>query len=100
MHYKTYGGNQTGSPSIVLEVPSGPSRRRFLVSTASFLAAGGLRGQEEPTFKAEVKVVNLLATVRTKKGEIVRDLARDDFKVAENGRPQNIRYFSRETDLP
>src|SRR5579872_282315 len=100
MHYETDGGNQTGSPSIVLDVPSRPSRRRFLVSTASIFAAARLRAQDEPTFKAEVKVVNLLATVRTKKGEIVRDLSKDDFKVAENGRLQNVRYFARETDLP
>jgi VWFA-related protein len=55
---------------------------------------------EQPTFKAEVKVVNVLATVRNKKGAFIRDLGKDDFAVLENGRPQTIRYFSRETDLP
>ncbi len=57
-------------------------------------------GQDTTTFSTDVKVVNLLATVRTKKGEIVRGLTKDDFSISENGRPQNIRYFSRETDLP
>jgi VWFA-related protein len=57
-------------------------------------------GQEEPTFSADVKVVNVLASVRTRKNEIVRDLTKDDFLLLENGRPQTIRYFSRETDLP
>jgi len=47
-----------------------------------------------------VKVVNLLATVRGPHGEIVRDLPKDDFLLSENGRPQEIRYFSRESDLP
>jgi len=51
-------------------------------------------------FKAEVKVVNVLATVRDKRGAFIRDLGKDDFSVLENGRPQTIRYFSRETDLP
>jgi VWFA-related protein len=55
---------------------------------------------EQPTFKAEVKVVNVLASVRNKKGAFIRDLGKDDFAVSENGRPQTIRYFSRETDLP
>jgi VWFA-related protein len=55
---------------------------------------------EQPTFKAEVKVVNVLATVRNKKGAFIRDLGKDDFSVLENGRPQTIRYFSRQTDLP
>jgi VWFA-related protein len=45
-------------------------------------------------------VVNVLASVRNKKGAFIRDLGKDDFAVVENGRPQTIRYFSRETDLP
>jgi VWFA-related protein len=73
------------------------SRRRFLVSAASLL---GARGQETPTFTTGVKVVNVLATARTKRNEIVRDLTQDDFTLLENGRPQTIRYFSKETDLP
>ncbi|MGD0580250.1 MAG: VWA domain-containing protein, partial [Bryobacteraceae bacterium] len=47
-----------------------------------------------------VNVVNLLAVVRTKRGDIVRNLTKDDFVLLENGRPQTIRYFSRESDLP
>ncbi len=42
----------------------------------------------------------MLATVRTKKNEIVRNLTKDDFVLLENGRPQTIRYFSQESDLP
>ncbi len=56
--------------------------------------------QEAPTFSTEVKVVNVLATVRTKSGQIVNDLSKDDFSLTEDKRPENIRYFSRETDLP
>jgi VWFA-related protein len=44
--------------------------------------------------------VNVLATVRNSKGEIVRDLTKDDFSIEEDGLAQTIRYFSRETDLP
>ena len=47
-----------------------------------------------------VKVVNVLATVRDKKGAIVRNLTQDDFELKEDDRPQTIRYFSHETDLP
>lgn len=56
--------------------------------------------QDDVTFTTGVKVVNVFATVRAKNGEIVRNLTKDDFTVAENGRPQTIRYFSRESDLP
>lgn len=58
------------------------------------------RDDQEPTFTTGVKVVSVLATVTTKQGEIVRDLEQADFAISESGRPQEIRYFSRETDLP
>ncbi|MFI5116764.1 MAG: VWA domain-containing protein [Terriglobales bacterium] len=59
-----------------------------------------LRGQQTPTFSSDVKVVNVLATVRDKHGQIVSNLTKDDFKLEEDGRPQTIRYFAKETDLP
>jgi VWFA-related protein len=65
------------------------------------LAPRLLHGQEEgPTFSSEVKVVNLLATVHDKRGALVRDLTKDDFSLLEDKRPQTIRYFSKESDLP
>ncbi len=79
------------------------SRRQWLLSAAALLAAPALardNQDQEPTFKTGVKVVNILATVTTKRGEIVRDLNQEDFQVAENGRPQQIQYFSKETGLP
>ena len=77
------------------------SRRRFLIASAGAGLGGfALRGQEEATFTTEVKVVDVLATVRGKHGEIIRDLEKDDFQIAENKRPQAIRYFSKQTDLP
>jgi VWFA-related protein len=48
----------------------------------------------------KVNVVNVLATVRDKHGKIVKSLTKDDFTLTEDGRPQSIHYFSRETDLP
>jgi VWFA-related protein len=72
------------------------SRRSLLLA----LPALRLAAQSEPRFSAEVKVVDVLATVRDKKGQLVNTLSQDDFAVSEDGRPQTIRYFSRETDLP
>jgi VWFA-related protein len=57
-------------------------------------------GQDEATFSTEVKVVSILATVRAKSGQLITDLTKDDFALSENKRPQEIRYFSRESDLP
>jgi VWFA-related protein len=78
------------------------SRRRFLIAAASLFlrATRSSAQQEDPTFSSNVQVVNLLATVRNKNHEILRDLTKDDFQILENGRPQAIRYFTRESDLP
>jgi VWFA-related protein len=48
----------------------------------------------------EVKVVNVLATVRDKHGKTISSLTKDDFALSEDGKPQTITYFTRETDLP
>ena len=56
--------------------------------------------QQKPDISVDVKLVNVLATVRNKKGEIVRNLTKDDFTLEEDGRPQTIQYFSQESDLP
>lgn len=55
---------------------------------------------QDPVFQSGVNVVSVLAAVQTKQGEIVRNLGKEDFTLVENGRPQTIRYFSRESDLP
>lgn len=86
--------------------------RRSLLS-ALFLAPCSrlLRGQQtnpqqapaaQPpaNYSADVKVVNLFAIVRDKKGKIVNNLAKDDFVLDEDGHPQTIKFFSQESDLP
>ena len=52
------------------------------------------------TIAVDVKVVTLPVTVRDKHGKIIRDLAKDDFTLQEDGRPQTIKYFSQDTNLP
>ncbi len=75
--------------------------RQFASASALLLLVSARTpGQDEPTFSTDVKVVNVLATVRTKGGQIVNDLTKDDFALLENGHPEAIKYFSRESDLP
>ncbi|HLK54766.1 MAG TPA: VWA domain-containing protein [Candidatus Angelobacter sp.] len=52
------------------------------------------------TMSVTVKVVNVPATVRDKHGKIISTLGKDDFVLEEDGRPQTIRYFAHDTDLP
>ncbi len=53
-----------------------------------------------PTFRAEVKLVNVYVTVVDKAGAPVGGLTQDDFEVFEDEVPQKISVFARESQLP
>src|SRR3954469_1720837 len=53
-----------------------------------------------PTIKVDVDIVNVLASVRDKRGALVSNLEQNDFTVLEDGKSQPIKYFAKETDLP
>jgi VWFA-related protein len=71
-----------------------------------FLASAGLPAwcqenpEQAPTIKVTTEVVNVYCVVEDKKKHLVPDLNKDDFALEEDGKPQQIRYFSRETDTP
>ena len=52
------------------------------------------------TFKVNVKLVNVFATVTNSGGAPVSSLKQDDFQIFEDGRPQKIAVFQRESELP
>jgi VWFA-related protein len=56
--------------------------------------------QQDETIRVDVDIVNILATVRNKSGGLVANLNKEDFTINENGQKQEIKYFTRETDLP
>ena len=82
----------------------------MLVSRRSLLLSAGvlfrLRAQEKTEAKSDAKfaggvnVVSVFASVHNGKNEMVKDLKQEDFTIEEDGHPQVIKYFSRETDLP
>ncbi len=41
-----------------------------------------------------------MASVRSKNNALVANLEKTDFHILEDGKEQEIRYFSRESDLP
>jgi VWFA-related protein len=55
---------------------------------------------QTPTFRKNVNVVNVFFTVKDKHGALVPNLTRDEFEVREDGKPETIKYFSAETNLP
>ena len=60
------------------------------------------QSQEEATetLKVSVEVVQLFFNVKDKHGALIPNLAKDNFEIAEDGKPQTIKYFKAETDLP
>jgi VWFA-related protein len=56
--------------------------------------------QPSATLKIQAREVVLPVTVRDKHGALVSSLQKTDFTLTEDGRPQTIKSFTRETDLP
>jgi Ca-activated chloride channel family protein len=57
-------------------------------------------GAQDPTFRVDVKLVNLFVNVTDKNGAIVGGLGKDDFQVLEDGKPQTISVFERQSEIP
>ncbi len=56
---------------------------------------------QDSTIRVDVELVNILFTVKAKKGgALIPNLEKQNFTVFEDGKQQAIRHFSRETDLP
>jgi VWFA-related protein len=86
----------------------------FLLAIASSLTVAPLCAQtppapakqvpleEDPASRITLDVtrVNMLFTVSDKKGRFVTNLAKSDFDITENKKPQTVLEFTAETDLP
>jgi Ca-activated chloride channel family protein len=55
---------------------------------------------QQTTFHVDVKLVDIFVNVTDKNGAIVGRLTRDDFAVFEDGRPQQIAVFERQSGVP
>jgi Ca-activated chloride channel family protein len=76
--------------------------RSILSSAAVFtlLLAGITAAQDEATLRVNVRLVHLLVTVRDAAGRLTGDLTKNDFTVTDNGIPQKIAVFERQTEQP
>ena len=52
------------------------------------------------TLKVNVNVVQLFFNVKDKRGALIPALTKNDFEVLEDGKPQTIKYFTAESNLP
>jgi len=93
--------------------------RRALIGLVLLLAMSSLvtaqRGQQQPstppappavkqsddqTISVEVNLVNFPVTVSDRKGKFVTNLKKEDFRVYEDDKVQNVTNFSSESNLP
>ena len=58
------------------------------------------REQSLETLKVNVDVVQLFFNVKDKRGGLIPSLGKDDFQLFEDGKPQTIKYFTAESNLP
>ena len=69
----------------------------------AFLVVLGLLAQDKAqdnVIKVDVDLVNVLCTVHGKNNGLIGGLEKGDFHLLEDGKEQEIKYFTRETDLP
>jgi Ca-activated chloride channel family protein len=58
------------------------------------------QSDDDTTFKVNVKLVNVFVTVTDERGAPVGNLTKDNFELLEDGRPQKVSIFSKESELP
>jgi VWFA-related protein len=58
------------------------------------------QGGPTTTLKVNVNVVQLFFNVKDKRGALIPNLTKEDFQVFEDGKPEAIKYFTPESNLP
>jgi Ca-activated chloride channel homolog len=61
---------------------------------------GSQSQKDESTFRVNVRLVNVFTTVTDSRGAPVADLTKDDFQLFEDGVPQTIKVFEKESAIP
>jgi len=56
--------------------------------------------KDESTYRVNVRLVNVFTTVTDSRGAPVADLNKDDFQLLEDGVPQTIKVFEKESAIP
>jgi VWFA-related protein len=62
--------------------------------------AGQDTEKSDETIKVNVNVVGVFFNVKDKHGALMPNQTKDDFQVFEDGKPQTIKYFTAESNLP
>jgi VWFA-related protein len=78
------------------------SMQRLTVFGLSLALAGTVvvLAQDDNTIRLDVNLVSIFASVRGKNNALISNLEKSDFKIYEDAKEQQIKNFTRETDLP
>jgi hypothetical protein len=74
--------------------------KRIVLLTLAVGAVVHAAVSAQTTLKVGVDLVNVLFTVTDAKRHLISGLTREDFLIEEDGRKQDIQFFSRESELP
>src|SRR5215472_19214575 len=85
---------------LLAGVPAANSQQSAASSDTKQAANSQDQDQSTETLKVNVNVVQLFFNVKDKKGGLIPNLGKDDFEINEDGRPQTIKYFAAESNLP
>src|SRR5208283_5995750 len=95
------------SPAPASNAPSSNSSSPGEHQAVKDQSSQGQSGQDQPqqgesvgTLKVNVEVVQLFFNVKDKHGALIPTLNKSDFDIFEDGKPQTIKYFKAESDLP
>jgi len=68
--------------------------------SAGALALCGFAFAQQTTFRVDVSLVRVLATVKDSAGRLIGTLEKGDFQIFDNGAPQQVAIFERRTEQP
>lgn len=59
-----------------------------------------IRPEGTPVFRKDVNLVTVVFTAKSKDGALIPNLTQDQFELTEEGKPQTIKYFWSENNIP
>jgi len=89
-------------PAAAGQQPAAPVQKPGDQKSQDQTSQGQSEDNQQPieTLKVNVSVVSLFFNVKDKHGALMPNLTKDDFEIAEDGKPQTVKYFTPETNLP
>jgi Ca-activated chloride channel homolog len=80
--------------------PPAPQQQQQAAPAKAQPAAPGQKPPQVGKVVSEVRLVSVVFTVLDKHNRFVTDLGQKDFQILDDDLPQQVEFFSRETDLP